>query len=569
MLDIKTQFFVAFLTQAFFTVVLFLYWKTQKTYQGFCEWVLSLFVVSVAKFLLISTNLFPDFLTISIAGTLSILYFILMLDALKLYFTNRRLNREIYLISFPFILTFYYFTEYVENDMIRNIIVLVSSIIVISLIITVLLTKPNSAERSFSRYLALGYVLLLFTIIMRLVEWFQIPASRNLFASSTFNVLLLLTSLVATLAIHLSFILLNFQRTAQELDVAKIETQNIADRYSLAVSSAKAGLWHMNLNIGTIYWDDSLENLLGSEIDVKAKLLEIWNSFEVAKEYKSNPDKICTHITDRTNLTIEFTFNRKKEGTLHFMANAHIVRNDANSCIVIGLIYDVTPLRKAENTLKETNKKLNLLYSITRHDILNMVNIVNGYSALLISQLNDPQMKKWTENIAKSGDMITHLISFTEQYQNLGVKDPIWQDISFLLEDDEFKSLTVDKLLSCPEPGILIYADEMLKKVFYNLIENSLRHGENVSSFSVSYIFSKDGLSVVYQDDGIGIPDENKDKIFEKNYGKNTGLGLFFCREVLEISGLKIRENGVNGKGVRFEIIVPFGSFKEDNLHLN
>ncbi|WMW25186.1 ATP-binding protein [Methanolobus sediminis] len=568
MLDIKTLFFVVFLIQAFLTLVLFLYWKTQKTYQGFFEWILALFIISVTTFIFSFSDFLPDILTIP-TGTLSILYIVLMLDALKLFFTKRRLRREIYLISVLSIIIFYYFTEYVENAMIRNIIVLVSTIIVISLIINVLLTKPKSGERYFSRFMLLGYVLLMFTIILRLLEWFQIPASRNLFSSSTFNILLLLAILVAILTIHLSFILLNFQRTAQELYEAKIEAQNIADRYSLAASSARAGLWHMDLKTGIVHWDDSLEKLLGSEIDVKTKLLEIWNSFEIVKEYESNPEKKCSQSVDSTLLTTEFTLHHKKEGLLHFMVHAHIVSNDANSCIVIGLIYDDTPLRKTENALKETNKKLNLLNSITRHDILNMVNGVNGFAAILMSQLDDPIMRENAENIAKCGVMIQHLISFTEHYQNLGAKEPLWQDICFLLEDDEIKSITEGKILKSPEPGIQIYADWMLKKVLYNLIENSLRHGGDVSSFSFSYDFSKDGLAVVYQDDGIGIPEENKAKIFEKDYGKNTGLGLFFCREVLEITGLKIHENGVYGKGARFEIIVPVGSFREVNQHID
>ncbi len=408
---------------------------------------------------------------------------------------------------------------------------------------------------------------MLLVVAIRLVEWILFPTSRNLLFPSTFNILLLLIGLIATLDVHLMFIFLNFQRTTQELDDAKMESQNIAERYSLAVSSAKAGLWHMDIKTGIIHWDNALEKLLGPETDIKAKLLEIWNSFEIAKEYNSNPEKIDSHITDRTGLTTEFTLDQKKEGTFHFMANSHIIFNKPDSYILIGLIYDVTSLRKAESALKETNKKLNLLNSITRHDILNMVNGVNGYAALLIRQLENPQMSKMAGNIAKSGDMIKDLISFTENYQSLGVNDPVWQDISLILKDNEIRSLTEGKKLNVPGPGTLIYADEMFKKVLYNLIENSLRHGGDVSSFSFSYDFSKDGLTVVYQDDGAGISEESKARIFEKDYGKNTGLGLFFCREVLEITHLKIHENGIYGKGARFEIKVPYGSFRHSEEH--
>ncbi len=48
---------------------------------------------------------------------------------------------------------------------------------------------------------------------------------------------------------------------------------------------------------------------------------------------------------------------------------------------------------------------------------------------------------------------------------------------------------------------------------------------------------------IVCEDDGDGIPDDKKEMIFEKNFGKNTGLGLFLAREILSITGITIQEN--------------------------
>ena len=64
------------------------------------------------------------------------------------------------------------------------------------------------------------------------------------------------------------------------------------------------------------------------------------------------------------------------------------------------------------------------------------------------------------------------------------------------------------------------------------------------------------------EDDGVGIADEEKDRIFEHQYGKHTGIGLFLSHEILSITGLSIRECGEEGKGARFEIIVPEGKYR-------
>ena len=64
------------------------------------------------------------------------------------------------------------------------------------------------------------------------------------------------------------------------------------------------------------------------------------------------------------------------------------------------------------------------------------------------------------------------------------------------------------------------------------------------------------------KDDGVGIPDGEKEKIFSYGHGKNTGFGLAFAREVLSVTGIEISEKGVFGEGASFEIDIPKKSWK-------
>jgi len=64
------------------------------------------------------------------------------------------------------------------------------------------------------------------------------------------------------------------------------------------------------------------------------------------------------------------------------------------------------------------------------------------------------------------------------------------------------------------------------------------------------------------EDNGNGIAPEDRVHLFTKGFGKNTGLGLFLSREILSITNMEIRETGTYGKGARFEIIVPKGSYR-------
>ena len=110
--------------------------------------------------------------------------------------------------------------------------------------------------------------------------------------------------------------------------------------------------------------------------------------------------------------------------------------------------------------------------------------------------------------------------------------------------------------------GLEVYGDPMMEKVFANLVDNTLRHGEKTTKIKVSCQAAKDGLTLIYEDDGVGIKQEEKSRIFERGFGKNTGLGLFLVRLILNVTRIGIVENGIEGQGVRFEMTLPDGMFR-------
>ncbi len=98
-----------------------------------------------------------------------------------------------------------------------------------------------------------------------------------------------------------------------------------------------------------------------------------------------------------------------------------------------------------------------------------------------------------------------------------------------------------------------------LKRFFFNLLDNSIRHGVWVNEIRVSYHLSGGDLIVVWEDNGVGVADNEKERIFELGFGKNRGFGLFLARKILSLTDITITENGEPGKGARFEITVPKG----------
>ena len=233
----------------------------------------------------------------------------------------------------------------------------------------------------------------------------------------------------------------------------------------------------------------------------------------------------------------------------------NITWRDEPAILLLG--NDVTERKIAQDSLVQSNKKLNLLSSITRHDVLNQITILLAYLDLLKKKNTDEKLVPFIEKQVEATQAIRGQIVFTKEYQDVGVKAPQWQNLADKIQAarDVRRSEFVgwDDNLS----RIEIFADPLLEKVFLNLISNSLMHGEKVTRIYFSAVQQDDALILVYEDDGIGIPDNEKRKIFEHGFGKNTGFGLFLSREILSITGLSITEKGQAGTGVRFEILVP------------
>jgi PAS domain S-box-containing protein len=219
---------------------------------------------------------------------------------------------------------------------------------------------------------------------------------------------------------------------------------------------------------------------------------------------------------------------------------------------------DISERKRVENALWEANRQLNLLASVTRHDMANKLLALTGYVELAQEAEDDPvAVRDFLGKIHSAAEALSRQIEFTKEYQNLGVEKPFWQSIG------RFCNHTAGNItIACNCRGIEIHADPMFEHVFSNLVDNSLRHGGRVTRISFECHEKPEGLLLVYEDDGTGIPEEKKEAIFKRGYGHNTGFGLFLAREILGFTGMTIRETGEPGVGARFEITVPKGVYR-------
>ncbi|HZD42590.1 MAG TPA: ATP-binding protein [Methanomicrobiales archaeon] len=214
---------------------------------------------------------------------------------------------------------------------------------------------------------------------------------------------------------------------------------------------------------------------------------------------------------------------------------------------------------RSENQVEQANRKLHLLNSITRHDILNTLTGLLGLEDMALYSTTDKGVVPHLDEMRNLTKRVESQINFTRDYQNLGTVEPVWQNLREILQRAIFTIDLGDVNLSVDCRELEIYADQLLERVFYNLIDNALRYGGHVRHIRIRCEPVQKMLVLTVEDDGVGVPDGFKEDIFTRKHYNHTGFGLFLSKEILSITGITIRETGTYGEGARFEISIPRG----------
>ena len=208
-------------------------------------------------------------------------------------------------------------------------------------------------------------------------------------------------------------------------------------------------------------------------------------------------------------------------------------------------IEDITERKLSGDALNKANRKLNLLSGVTRHDIGNQLTVLDAYVTLLEEQHQDPDSLKQFKKITTAIQRINEMIQFTKEYESIGVKAPVWQNCRTLVDTAAKQAPLGHVMVKNDIPlSAEVFADPLIVKVFYNLMDNAERYGRKITT--IRFFLKEDTTDpvIVCEDDGDGIADEDKGQIFEQGFGKNTGMGLFLAKEILDMTGITIRETG-------------------------
>jgi len=338
------------------------------------------------------------------------------------------------------------------------------------------------------------------------------------------------------------------------------------EKLNLAIEGSGAGLWDWRVQSGEFVINDRWAEIPGyTREELLPLTIDTVSSRTHPEDLQRSRELLNRHFAgEDTGYECEIRVLHKDGHWVWVQERGKVTeRNrEGEPLRMTGTRLDISERKAAEEALRQVNRKLNLISSLTRHDILNRVSVLLGYLDRAKSMTGDTALLDHLDRLEVSIKTIAKLVQFTRDFKDLGMHPPQW----FAIED-----IIHGVLRNFDSNGIVlrfdvgpweIYSDPQITQVFANIIENARIHGQNATEIFVGCTPKERGLSIVIGDNGVGIPGEMKKEIFEPGMVRNRGFGLFLAREILSITGMTLEENGVAGKGARFEIHVPLGSYR-------
>ena len=319
----------------------------------------------------------------------------------------------------------------------------------------------------------------------------------------------------------------------------------------------------LDMDMRVTYATPSVQGLLGYSVEesmsagvedimTPASLLTIRKVFEDALAswgQEGGIQQLCLELEER-----------KKDGTLIWVSNSMTFVQDkyGEPIAIISVSHDITERKMAEAALREANRKLNLLSSITRHDINNQMMVLSGELGLLEKRHPEVARDERLRKAKVAAESVSAMIQFTKAYEDIGVKAPTWHHVRELIaEAGGSSNLGGIKLANDVADDVEIFSDPLCLKVFCNLLDNVAKHSGHASTVRFRLLRQEGGHALVCEDDGVGVSAQMKEKIFLRRPDGDHGIGLFLSREILAITGISITEEGIPGSGARFVMRVP------------
>lgn len=357
----------------------------------------------------------------------------------------------------------------------------------------------------------------------------------------------------------------NFENQLQEIN-------GDLQKYKLAVDNTSDHIIIADSEGAIIYANKAAEKITGYKFEeMKGNTPRLWGGQMPLEFYK---EMWKTIKYDKHSFIGEVT-NKRKSGELYkaVMSISPILDNSGKLLYFVGIERDITKEKNIDKAKTE-------FVSLASHQLRTPISAINWYTEMLIDQdvgkLNKKQ-KDYLEEIYHSSKRMSVLVGALLNVSRIEMGtfaiEPKPNDIvkiskSVIKEVSHDAKKRNQKISESydKDMGLIDLDENLVRIVIQNLITNSIKYTANGGKINISIHKNNNELLITVEDNGYGIPESQKDRIFEKFFRADnirevetdgTGLGLYMVKQIVEKSGGKIWFESQEGKGTSFYVSIP------------
>ena len=438
-------------------------------------------------------------------------------------------------------------------------------------------------------------------------QWVIDIDSNN--ASHLFNYTPAWTVLITGLTI--SFLLYFLIKTQSEM---RFNAQNLANqltrdnrqlnqRLTLALNSAKMGVWELNPITGDLIWDQKQFEIFDFDQHHFTGKLQDWKSCIHPEDLNQSAKELEVALSGEKDFDVTFRVITKDQSIRYIKGQAIVIRNQSNKpLMMIGVNYDITEfminqqsLTQAKDLAEVANLAKSRFLAKMSHEIRTPLNGIIGLSQLALNSNLSADAKDFFVKIFSSSKALlktlNEILEFSkieagkfELENEVFLLDQILQETLDLYKPSaQIKNIQLNLVHDQKIPQYLQGDKNSIKQIIHNLLDNAIKFSTiGPITLKTTFIHQLDQMvnfEISVQDSGIGIDEKDlpfitrpftqANQSIAENFG-GTGLGLAISQELLKLmhSSLQIFSLPNKGTTISFHLYLPIVEKSEINNHI-
>jgi len=334
------------------------------------------------------------------------------------------------------------------------------------------------------------------------------------------------------------------------------------------VENAPVGLFRLDEDLRIVYENPRAEEIVGVPKEQTESQSIGRDIREVPSLVEAGVAEKFDHVAEGETISLDFEFTSIYGRETHLEGQCVPLLKDGTVDGALLLLHDVTERKEYERRLETQRDNLDVLNQVLRHDIRNDLQLIHAHAELL-AEASENDLDDHVETILETSnhavelttaarDMADAMRSEDEELSAVSLESVVERELDEVRSTYPMASVTLETTV----PPVSVRANDMLDSVFRNLLQNAIQHSDKkIPEVAVSVTEREETVSIRVADNGPGIPDHRKERVFGKSEtgldSNGTGIGLFLVQSLVESYDGDVWVEANDPEGAVFVVTLP------------